>query len=103
MDEMSDADRAFFERADAHIHLANSQLSEQVSIGDVSASSMFGVARFNAYTSAADFAGSQELAAEKMNIIEYFVGEYRQMLAEHLEDYIQHFDDYLSPGSQSDD
>ncbi|MCB1622702.1 MAG: DUF3144 domain-containing protein [Thiothrix sp.] len=98
---MSDADRAFYERADAHIHLANDQLSEQVSIGDVSASAMFGVARFNAYTSAADFGSSQELAAEKMNIIEYFVGEYRQMLAEHLADYIQHFDEYLSSSADS--
>jgi hypothetical protein len=33
--------------------------------------------------------------------VEYFVGEYRKMLEENLDEYIEHFDKYMNPGSDS--
>ena len=57
---------------------------------------MYGVARFNAYISAAQFNSKEDLKNEKDDIIEYFLKSYKQMLNEHLDDYINNFDQYLS-------
>lgn len=92
---MAEVDDKFFNRADAHIHLANEQLAD-ASKGKVSASMMYGVARFNAYISAAQFNSKEDLKNEKDDIIEYFLKSYKQMLNEHLDDYINNFDQYLS-------
>jgi hypothetical protein len=51
---MKDVDDGFFDRADEHIHLSNKQMSK-TSIGKVSASMMYSVARFNAHVSALDW------------------------------------------------
>ena len=48
---MADVDEGFYDRADEHIHLSNDQMSK-VSMGKVSASMMYSVARFSAYISA---------------------------------------------------
>jgi Protein of unknown function (DUF3144) len=92
----SDADDAFYERADAHIHLSNDQLSE-VTLGKVSASTLYGAARFNAWVSAGGFSSSAEMAAGKPDILKYFVDEYAKMLEENVDDYIAHFDQYMKP------
>lgn len=55
---MSEADKVFFDRVDSHINLCNEQLSEDVSIGQVSASSMYAAARFNAWVSACGWKNS---------------------------------------------
>ena len=44
-----DIPQAFFDRADAVIALANRQVGEGVPRGDVSASTLYAAARFNAY------------------------------------------------------
>jgi len=92
---MAEVDDKFFDRADAHIHLANEQLAT-TSKGKVSASMMYGVARFNAYISATQFSSKEDLQNEKEEIIEYFLKSYKQMLHEHLDDYINNFEQYLS-------
>ncbi len=84
----------FYERADAHIHLSNEQLAD-IGRGEVSASMMYSVARFNAWVSASGFNTSEEMAAAKDEAIEYFVNEYRKMLDENLSDYISNFDNYM--------
>jgi hypothetical protein len=89
-----DVDKEFFERADAYITLANEQAAN-VSRGKVSASMMFATARFNAWISASGTESGDELASVKEEALEYFVNEYRQMLDENLDEYIEHFDDYM--------
>ena len=96
----SDVDKGFFERADAYITLANEQATD-VSRGKVSASMMFATARFNAWVSASGTDSSEELASVRDEAVEYFVGEYRKMLEENLDEYIEHFDKYMNPGSDS--
>ena len=96
----SDTDKEFFERADAYITLANDQASS-VSRGKVSASMMFATARFNAWVSASGTDSAEELASVKDEALQYFLSEYRKMLEENLDEYIEHFDKYMNPGSDT--
>lgn len=90
----SEVDKEFFQRADAYITLANEQAS-QVSRGKVSASMMFATARFNAWVSASGTESGEELASVKEEALEYFATEYRKMLEENLDEYIENFDNYM--------
>ena len=95
-EEPGELDPTFFERADAVIDLANGQLAE-VTIGTVSASTLYAAARFNAWVSAAGWSSAEEMAAAKDETIAYFVEQYRAMLTENLDDYIANFDRYMRP------
>lgn len=92
---MQDVDDKFYDRADAHIDLANSQITEQIGRGKVSASLMYAVARFNAWVSACGWSNGKEMAAAKKETVDYYVEQYREMLEENLEDYIDNFERYL--------
>lgn len=89
---MSDTHNGFLQRADAHISLANEQLSNEVGPEEVSASFTYGAARFNAWMAAASVESAEVLANDKEKIIEYFLGEYRLALEEHLKNHLEHFD-----------
>ena len=91
----SEADDAFFDRADAHIALANNQINEQASEGEVSASLLFSASRFNAWVNAMSFENADEMKQAKDESIEFFVNEYRMMLEDNLSDYIENYDEYL--------
>jgi len=93
----SEADDAFFDRADAHIALANNQVNEQASEGEVSASLLFSASRFNAWVNAMSFENADEMKKAKDESIEFFVNEYRMMLEDNLSDYIENYDEYLQP------
>jgi hypothetical protein len=92
----NDADDAFYARADAHIHLSNDQLKDVDNRGKVSASMMYATARFNAWVSACDIESSDAMAKSRDEMLEYFVEQYRLALAENLDDYIEHFDTYMT-------
>lgn len=93
---MEEVDEGFYDRADKHIHLSNDQMSK-VSMGKVSASMMYSVARFNAYVSACGWTNGDDMRKAKKETVDYFVGEYKKMLEENLDDYIGHFDTYMKP------
>jgi hypothetical protein len=92
---MQEVDDDFFERADAHIHLSNDQISENIGIGKVSASNMYATARFNAWVSACGWSNSQEMFDAKAETLEFFVTEFSKMLEENLDDYIENFELYM--------
>jgi hypothetical protein len=92
----ADVDDAFYERADAHIHLSNDQM-EGVTRGKVSASMLYGTSRFNAWISACGFNTGEEMREARAETIKYFVAEYEKMLTENLDDYIANFDKYMKP------
>lgn len=94
---MSNVDDKFYDRADAHIHLSNDQV-KGVSSGKVSASMMYATARFNAWLAAYGCKNAESMKELRAKNIEYFVGEYRKMLEENLDDYIDNFDDYIAKG-----
>lgn len=87
-------DDKFYDRADAHIHLTNDQLSE-TSREMANASLMFASARFSAFVSAHGFTSSEAMAAKRDETIEYFVAGFRQMLEGNLDAYIKNFDAYM--------
>lgn len=89
-----ETDEMFYRRADAHIDLANEQVAD-VSRGKVSASFMYAVARFNSWVTACKADSAEDLRAGKEESVEYFVSQYRAMLNENLNDYIEHFDKYM--------
>lgn len=91
---MEKIDEKFFDRADEHINLSNKQLND-TSRGKVSASMMYGFARFNSWISASGFNNSEEMKSAKQETIKYFVTEYEKMLNENLDDYITNFESYM--------
>lgn len=92
---MQETDDKFYDRADAHIHLTNDQITEEVGRGKASASMMYATARFNAWVSATGWNSGEEMKSSKEETLEYFVAEYRKMLEENLDDYIDNFADYM--------
>ena len=95
------ADPAFYQRANAHIDLSNEQL-KQGKHGEISASMMYGTARFNTSLTARGYDSGPEMAANRSKDIKYFVDEYRLMLAEHMDEYIANFDPYMKMARQTD-
>src|SRR5262245_44192633 len=94
-------DKAFYDRADSFIDVANEHCST-VGRGKVSASFLYAVARFNAWVSACGFASSEEMNRKRAETAEYFVTQYKAMLEENLDDYIEHFNQYMrSPGGSA--
>lgn len=87
---------AFFERADAVINLANSQLSPQSHAGQVAASLNYAAARFAVSAATIGFVKGSDLAKEKDDIIKFYTEKYQQMLAENLDQYIENFDKYTT-------
>ena len=92
----NETDDRFYERADAHIHLANEHV-EDIGRGKVSASFMYAVARFNAWVTTCGVNSAAELRDTQNETVEYFVAQYRAMLIENLDDYSDNFDKYMRP------
>ena len=93
---MKEVDEKFFKRADEHINLSNDQLKTE-SKEKVSASMMYSVARFNSWVSACGWNNGEEMKSAKKETIDYFVNEYKIMLEENMDDYIESFNDYMKP------
>ena len=72
---MKEVDDKYYERADAHIRLSNEQITEEVGHGKVSASFMFGAARFNAHLTATSWNTKKEFSDGKDEAIKYFVSD----------------------------
>jgi len=94
---VQNTDDKFYDRADAHIHLSNEHC-EDIGAGKVSASMMYATARFNTWVSACGFENAGQMKEDRQQTIEYFVSEYKKMLEENLDDYIENFDKYMQRG-----
>ncbi len=88
-------DDGFWDRADSFIDLANSYC-ENVGTGKVSASLLYAAARFNASVVASSAASADELKGDKEEAIAYFSEQYKKMLEENLDDYIENYEKYMS-------
>lgn len=89
---MSEKNNGFLKRADAHIAFANEQLNQDLTQGEISASFMYGSARFSAWMAASSFETAEDMKAEKEKVMEYFIQEYKLALEEHLDNHIKSFD-----------
>ena len=88
-------DPEFYNRADAHIALSNTQV-ESVGRGKVSASMLYSAARFNAWVSASGFVSAAQMREARAESLKYFVEQYESMLGENLDDYIENFERYMN-------
>lgn len=95
----TETDEHFFDRADAHIHLANDHVKD-IGRGKVSASFLYGAARFNVYVAACNCDSRDHMIGERTSIRDYYLAEYTKMLEEHLDDYIEHYDKYMPRDGQ---
>jgi hypothetical protein len=86
-------DNAFWERADEIINLANQQ-AEDVESDDVSSSLLYATARFNAFLIASSAEKADDIKAGKDAAVEYFTEQYRQLLIDNIDEYIENFDEY---------
>ncbi|MDN6276019.1 DUF3144 domain-containing protein [Psychrobacter sp.] len=87
--------QAFYQRADAIIGIANSQLGPEAHSGQVGASLLYAAARYSASVASIGFVKGEDFAKEKDDIVEFYVKQYRQMLSDNLTDYAQNFDKYV--------
>ena len=87
--------QAFYQRADAIIGVANSQLGPDSHSGQVGASLLYAAARYSASVASIGFIKGDDFAKEKDDIVEFYVKQYRQMLSDNLTDYAQNFDKYV--------
>lgn len=87
-------DQAFYDRADAHINLANGQIGSREDLGKVSASMTFATTRFNAWMSARSFKSGEEMKAAREELLKYFCEQYRMMLEDNLDEHIERFEQY---------
>lgn len=94
----TDVDPGFYDRADAHINLSNDQMHDAPR-GKVSASMMYGLARFNAWVSANGFNSGAAMREKKDETLAYFVEQYTKMLEENFDDYADNFDRYMKPSN----
>ena len=90
----SEVDETFWDRADRFINVAN-DFCDQIPRGKVSASLLYAAARFNSFVVTASAKSAEEMQNEKNAALEYFVGQYRKMLEENLDDHIQNFEKYM--------
>tara|TARA_B110000211_G_scaffold36925_1_gene37170 strand:+ start:936 stop:1220 length:285 start_codon:yes stop_codon:yes gene_type:complete len=91
---MKKLDQDFYNRADEHINLSNDQLSE-ASMEHVNASMMFSVTRFSSWISAYGHTSKEEFKKSKEETLNHLVKEYKDMLENNLDDYIENFDKYM--------
>lgn len=94
--------RAFFERADSIIQLANSQLSPESHTAQVGSSLMYASARYSASVASIGFKTADDFAKEKEQIVAFYSKQFSQMLSDNLDDYARNFDSYAQLNAQSD-
>ena len=83
----------FWQRADEIIALANEQIKDST-IGKVSSSLLYATARFNSFNVASSAKDVEEMKKDKDAAIKYFTRQYKKMLTENLEDYIENYESY---------
>lgn len=87
----------FWERADEVIAVANKQAAD-ADIGKVSSSTLYAAARFNAFNVASSADDVEEMKKDKDEAIRYFTEQYRKMLTENLDEYIENYEEYTPHG-----
>ncbi len=101
MSDNTEKNSEFYKIADEFIAVANEH-GTKTDQGQVSATFLYGAARFNTYLVASASGSSEELNSRKDQAIKYFMGEYEKMLEEHFADYINNYDTYMgSPQTKS--
>jgi len=92
---MPNPDKAFFDRADEFLELANHQCSA-AEPGTVSASLLYATARFNTFVVANTTKSLADFSANKEEAVRYYINQYEMMLRDKLDDYERNFNKYTN-------
>jgi hypothetical protein len=84
----------FWNRVNAIINFSNDQC-ETADPAEVSASTMYASARFNAFIVARSTGSAEAMRQEKEKALEYFTEQFRMMMAENLDDFADNIEKYL--------
>jgi len=87
-----DPDLEFRKMADAFIDIANRQIKAD-NREIVGMAILYAAARFNSFVTAAHAPDSKKFDADRSKALEFFVGKYREMLNENLDDYRKMYDE----------
>ncbi len=87
-------DKEFWGRADEIIQLANKQC-EKAGSGKVSSSLLYASSRFSAFLLATTADDAEEMKKDRDKAIKYFTDQYKNMLIDNLDDYIEHHKEYI--------
>ncbi|MGJ8562960.1 MAG: DUF3144 domain-containing protein [Alphaproteobacteria bacterium] len=91
-DDVTDEQKVFFKRVDAHVSLANSHIADGEMMGPITGAMMFGTARFNAWMVAFGSENVEHLKTVKDETLELFTKQYSDMMAQHLDYYVENYD-----------
>jgi len=94
----SKPDKEFWDLSDTFIALAN-QHCDSVRSGKVSAAQLYATARFNSFVVASLAKSKEELSANRVEYLTYFVSQFEKMLRENLRDYEDNFEKYIGQKS----
>lgn len=94
-------DGNFYKRADAIISLANSHINETTPPADATNSLMFASSRFNAWIAAMGFKNTEEMKTEKKEIVDFFTAQYKHMLEENFDNYVENFEQFIAGAKAS--
>ena len=94
MAESGKVDEGFWKRADAYIHLANSQ-ADEATPNEVNGSQMYAAARYGAFVVTSEAPDLESLKAAKAQALEYFTAQFRKMLEDNLDDHIANYDQHF--------
>jgi len=87
----------FWQRADEYIAVANNQ-SKSESTGKVGSSLLYAAARFSAFDVASSSANSEEMKTDKEEAISFYVEQFRKMITENMDEYIENYESYNPRG-----
>ena len=79
----------------ALLAVANDQIKE-ATVSKVSSSLLYAAARFNSFNVANSASDAEEMKRDREEAIRYFTEQYRNMLIENLDDYIENFEGFES-------
>ena len=94
-------DGNFYKRADAHINLANGHINENTPPADATNSLMFASSRFNAWITAMGFKNAEDMKAEKEEVVNFFTTQYKHMLEENFDNYVENFEQFITGAKAS--
>ena len=89
----------FWQRVDAVINLVNDQ-SEASSPSEAGASALFASARFSAFLLAQSTGSAENMALEKERALEYFTGQFREMLVANIDNFIENYAIFMQQNQQ---
>jgi len=94
-------DANFYKRADAIISLANSHINDTTPPADATNSLMFASSRFNAWIAAMGFKNAEDMQAEKEEIVAFFTTQYKLMLEENFDNYVENFEQFINKAKEA--